>query len=123
MTAWPKPDAVTPRLRLGCRLNIAGAGSLIRNVRSEVQAWLRRERCYVLGMKLVDFPEIRSLSAQQKLQLVDELWKDVAQDLEGMGIGQMEKELLDERWSAYLEDPASGLNLEEFKRSVRVLRG
>jgi putative addiction module component (TIGR02574 family) len=74
-------------------------------------------------MKLVDFPEIRSLSAQQKLQLVDELWKDVAQDLEGMGIGQMEKELLDERWSAYLEDPASGLNLEEFKRSVRVLRG
>lgn len=34
-------------------------------------------------MKLADLPQIRALSAQEKLELVDELWQEVARELEG----------------------------------------
>ena len=32
-------------------------------------------------MKLADLPEIRAMSAQEKLQLVDELWQNVAREV------------------------------------------
>jgi hypothetical protein len=74
-------------------------------------------------MKLTDFPEICLLSPQQKLLLLDELWKDVAPTLEGMELGEVERELLDERWNVYLQDPASALDVGEAKRTIEKLRG
>ena len=74
-------------------------------------------------MKLADLPEVRALSTQEKLQLVDELWQDVALDLEKLDVSAEEKELLDDRWAAFLRDPSLALGLEQFKESVKALRG
>lgn len=63
------------------------------------------------------------MSAREKLQLVDELWRDVARDLEALDVSAAEKELLDERWAAFLRDPSSALDLEQFKEKIKSLRG
>jgi putative addiction module component (TIGR02574 family) len=73
-------------------------------------------------MKLADLPQVRALSAQEKLQLVDELWQDVARDLEQMDVTAEEKQLLDDRWTTFLRDPSSALGLEQFKQRVKALR-
>jgi len=73
-------------------------------------------------MKLADFPEVRALSAQEKLQLVDELWLSVAPQLDALAVSQDEKNLLDARWAAFLKDPSSALTLEQFQEKMRKHR-
>jgi putative addiction module component (TIGR02574 family) len=73
-------------------------------------------------MKLADLPDIRALSAREKLQLLDELWQDVAHDLDSLEVSETEKELLDQRWATFLRDPAAALSLEQFKERVKTLR-
>jgi putative addiction module component (TIGR02574 family) len=77
---------------------------------------------YARIMKLADLPQVRGVSAEEKLQLVDELWQDVARDLEQLEISAAEKELLDGRWAAFLRDPSSALTLEQFKTRVKARR-
>lgn len=48
-------------------------------------------------MRLADLPDVRALSAREKLQLLDELWQDVAHDLNSLEVSETEKELLDQR--------------------------
>lgn len=74
-------------------------------------------------MTLTDLPQVRALSAREKLQLVDELWLSVAPELDALEVSGEEKTLLDERWAAFLEDPASALTLEQFKDRLKALRG
>jgi putative addiction module component (TIGR02574 family) len=62
------------------------------------------------------------LSAREKLQLLDELWQDVAHDLDSLEVSETEKKLLDQRWAGFLRDPAAALSLEQFKERVKVLR-
>ena len=73
-------------------------------------------------MKLADFPEVRALSAQEKLQLVDELWLSVAPQLGSLTVSPEEKGLLDARWAAFLKDPSSALTLEQFQEKMRKHR-
>ena len=73
-------------------------------------------------MKLADLPEVQALSAREKLELVDELWQDVAHDLGSLEVSETEKQLLDQRWAAYLRDPAAALTLEQFNERVKALR-
>lgn len=73
-------------------------------------------------MKLADFPEVRALSAQEKLQLVDELWLSVAPQLGSMAVSQEEKDLLDSRWAAFLKDPSVALTLEQFQEKMQKRR-
>ena len=73
-------------------------------------------------MKLADLPEVRALSAREKLQLVDELWADVARDLESLEVTREEQEILEERWAAFLHDPSRALTLNQFKERVEALR-
>ncbi|MSU61124.1 MAG: hypothetical protein EXS31_01805 [Pedosphaera sp.] len=73
-------------------------------------------------MKLADLPEVRALSAREKLQLVDELWEEVARDSESLEVTEEEKNLLDERWAAFLRDPSRVLTLDEFKERIKTLR-
>ena len=73
-------------------------------------------------MKLADLPDIRALSAREKLQLLDELWQDVAHDLDSLEVSETEKELLDQRRATFLRDPAAALSLEQFKERVKTLR-
>lgn len=69
-------------------------------------------------MTLTDFPEVRALSAREKLQLVDELWVSVAPELGALEVSAEEKKMLDRRWAAFLKDPASALTLGQFKERL-----
>lgn len=73
-------------------------------------------------MKLVDLPQVQALSTREKLQLVDELWKDVARDLDSLEVTEEEKKVLDERWAAFLRDPSRALTLDQFKERIKSLR-
>jgi putative addiction module component (TIGR02574 family) len=73
-------------------------------------------------MKLADFPEVRDLSMQHKLQLVDELWLSVGPHPGSLAVSEEEKDLLDARWAAFLKDPSSALTLEQFQKKMRKHR-
>jgi len=73
-------------------------------------------------MTLTDFPEVQALSARQKLQLVDELWVSLAPELDALEVSAEEKGMLDERWAAFLKDPASSLTLGQFKERLKARR-
>lgn len=73
-------------------------------------------------MTLTDLPQIRALSTREKLQLVDELWIEVAREAASLEVSPEEKDLLDERWNRFLNNPASALSLEEFQAQLQVLR-
>ena len=57
---------------------------------------------------------IEQMTLAEKLKLVDELWLSMTPELDSLDVSQEEKELLDERWAAFLRDPSSALTLEEF---------
>jgi putative addiction module component (TIGR02574 family) len=73
-------------------------------------------------MTLTDFPDVKALSAREKLQLVDEIWVSVAPELDALEVSAEEKGTLDERWTAFLKDPASALTLEQFKERLNNRR-
>jgi len=73
-------------------------------------------------VKLADLPQIRALSAPEKLQLMDELWQDVTRDLDRLEVSGDEKRLLEERWAAFLRDPSATLTLEQIREKVKALR-
>ena len=73
-------------------------------------------------MTLADLPQIHSLPAREKLQLLDELWMDVSNDVDTRNVTEEEKSLLDERWNQFLSNPLSALNLAEFKTRLNALR-
>jgi putative addiction module component (TIGR02574 family) len=78
---------------------------------------------YNFRMTLTDFPEVRALSAREKLQLVDELWVSVAPELDALEVSEEEKRVLDERWAAFLKNPAAALTVEQFQQKMKPLRG
>ena len=73
-------------------------------------------------MSLAELPQVQSLSVREKLELVDELWKAVSPDLDAMEVTQEEKEILDGRWAAFLQNPSSALTVEQFKNELNALR-
>ena len=73
-------------------------------------------------MTLTDLPEVQALSAREKLELVDELWKSLAAEWETLPVSDEEKRILDERWETFLQEPASALSLEQFRERLKALR-
>lgn len=73
--------------------------------RPEIPAWRGGRLWECKAMRLADLPDVQALSAREKLQLLDELWQDVAHDLESLEVSDTEKEVLDQRWAAFLRDP------------------
>ena len=73
-------------------------------------------------MTLADLPQIQALPAREKLQLLDELWIEVAHDVDSLDVTPEEKLLLDDRWNRFLSKPSSALNLEDFQKRVHALR-
>jgi putative addiction module component (TIGR02574 family) len=59
------------------------------------------------------------LSPSEKLQLVEDLWDDLAANPEAIPVHQWQKEELDRRKANLMKHPASGLRWEEIKRRVR----
>ena len=63
------------------------------------------------------------LSPSEKLQLVEDLWDDLAATSEVVPVHDWQKEELDRRKANLMKSPASGLTWEEVKRRVRVRYG
>lgn len=63
------------------------------------------------------------LSASEKLQLVEDLWDDLAAVPEAVPVHDWQKEELTRRKANLMKHPASGLSWEEVKRRVRSRYG
>lgn len=63
------------------------------------------------------------LSPSEKLQLVEDLWDDLAATPEAIPVHDWQKEELDRRKANLMKNPASGLTWEEVKRRVRSRHG
>jgi putative addiction module component (TIGR02574 family) len=63
------------------------------------------------------------LSPSEKLQLVEDLWDDLAANPETVPVHDWQKEELARRKANLLSNPASGLSWDEVKRRVRSRYG
>jgi len=66
---------------------------------------------------------IFDLSPSEKLQLVEDLWDDLAATPEAVPVHDWQKEELARRKARLMKNPASGLTWEEVKRRVRSRYG
>ena len=64
-------------------------------------------------------PSIFDLSPSEKLQLVQDLWDDLAATPEAVPVHDWQTQELARRKANLLKNPASGLEWEEVKRRVR----
>ena len=66
------------------------------------------------------FPQIFQLSVEEKLQLVQELWDDIAgHHADEIPIPQWQLQELERREANYLKDPTAGSSWEEVKERIR----
>jgi putative addiction module component (TIGR02574 family) len=63
------------------------------------------------------------LSPSEKLQLVEDLWDDLAASPEAVPVHDWQKEELARRKANLLSNPATGLSWDEVKRRVRSRHG
>ncbi len=63
------------------------------------------------------------LSPNEKLQLVEDLWDDLAATLSKVSVHEWQKEALARRKANLMSKPASGLSWEEVKRKVQSRYG
>ena len=63
------------------------------------------------------------LSPSEKLQLVEDLWDDLAAAPEEVPVHDWQKQELARRKANLVKNPASGLAWEEVKRRVRASHG
>ena len=66
---------------------------------------------------------IFDLSASEKLQLVEDLWDDLAAKPDEVPVHEWQKEELDRRKANLQKNRSSGLEWEEVKRRVRNRHG
>ena len=66
---------------------------------------------------------IFDLSPAEKLQLVEDLWDDLAATPEAIPVHDWQKEELDRRKANLMKNSPSGLTWDEVKRKVRSRRG
>lgn len=68
-------------------------------------------------------PSIFDLSPSEKLQLVQDLWDDLAATPDAVPVHKWQKQELASRKANLLKNPSSGLAWEEVKRRVRIRYG
>jgi putative addiction module component (TIGR02574 family) len=66
-----------------------------------------------------DITSVFDLSPSEKLQLVEDLWDDLAATAEDIPVHEWQKEALERRKANLAQNPGSGLSWEEVKRRVR----
>jgi len=64
-------------------------------------------------------PSIFDLSPSETLQLVEDLWDDLAATLEAVPVHEWQEQELTRRKTNLMKNPASGLTWEEIKRKVQ----
>jgi putative addiction module component (TIGR02574 family) len=70
----------------------------------------------------VNSASIFDLSPSEKLQLVEDLWDDLAAEPETVPIHDWQKQELARRKANLLKNPAAGLPWEEVKRKLHARR-
>jgi putative addiction module component (TIGR02574 family) len=70
-----------------------------------------------------DVTSIFDLSPSEKLQLVEDLWDDIAADPQAIPIHDWQWEELARRKANLMKNPGSGLTWEEVQRRVRNRHG
>jgi putative addiction module component (TIGR02574 family) len=68
-------------------------------------------------------PSIFDLPPSEKLQLVEDLWDDLAATPDAVPVHAWQKEELERRKANLQSNPATGLGWEEVKRRVRRRHG
>jgi putative addiction module component (TIGR02574 family) len=68
----------------------------------------------------MDSASIFDLSPSEKLQLVEDLWDDLAAEQETVPVHDWQERELARRKANLLKNPVSGLSWEDVKRAVRV---
>lgn len=71
----------------------------------------------------LDSASIFDLSPAEKLQLVQDLWDDLAATPEAVPVLDWQQEELARRKANLLNNPASGLSWEEVKQRIRSRHG
>jgi putative addiction module component (TIGR02574 family) len=71
----------------------------------------------------MNFTSVFDLSPPEKLQLVEDLWDDLAATPEAVPVHEWQKQELARRKANLQSNPASGLSWEEVKRRVRSRYG
>ncbi len=66
---------------------------------------------------------IFDLSPPEKLQLVEDIWDDLAATPSEITVHEWQKEELTRRKANLMSNPASGLSWDEVKRRVRIRYG
>jgi putative addiction module component (TIGR02574 family) len=66
-----------------------------------------------------DFANVFGLSVAEKLQLVEDLWDDIAAMPENVPVLDWQKEELARRKSNYAQNPGSGSSWEEVQERIR----
>jgi putative addiction module component (TIGR02574 family) len=66
--------------------------------------------------------QMDQMTVEEKLELVDELWLSMKADLDSLIVSPAERELLDERWAAFVKDPDLAITLEEFQDRMKAFR-
>ncbi len=64
-------------------------------------------------------PSIFDLSPSEKLQLVEDLWDDLAGTPEAIPVHEWQRQELARRRANLVNNPASGLSWDEVKQKVR----
>lgn len=67
---------------------------------------------------MIDRMTIEQLSAEEKFQLVEDIWDSLAARPENIPVTPAQKAELDRRWADHQKNPASALSLDEFKRQL-----
>lgn len=71
----------------------------------------------------VEHGSVFELSASEKLQLVEDLWDDLAAVPDDVPVHDWQKQELERRKANLLKTPAAGLSWEEVQRRVRNRHG
>jgi putative addiction module component (TIGR02574 family) len=69
-------------------------------------------------MTLDELAQIKQLTKEEKLQLVEDLWDEIAAMPDDLPVSDEEKALLDSRFEAHSKSPEEALTLEEFRKRL-----
>lgn len=68
-------------------------------------------------------PSVFDLSPSEKLQLVEDLWDDLASTPEMIPVHDWQKKELDRRKANLMKNPATGISWNEVKQRIRSRNG
>ncbi|HYH05489.1 MAG TPA: addiction module protein [Thermoanaerobaculia bacterium] len=69
-------------------------------------------------MSRVSLDEIRDLPAADRVELAQQIWESVFDDVETVALTAAQKAELERRWRAFTERPDEGEPWEDVKRSL-----